>query len=105
MSVVVIEWCALTRRRRPVPRNGCGSCSPVSVSVPDWIQWPAMVVTVIASWFVASSRRPRRQIGFWIFLLSNVLWVLWGVHAHAYALIVLQLCLAVMNVRGEQRNT
>jgi hypothetical protein len=27
------------------------------------------------------------------------------VHAHAYALLVLQLCLAVMNIRGEQRNT
>jgi hypothetical protein len=33
------------------------------------------------------------------------LWVVWAVHAHAYALLVLQLCLAVMNIRGEQRNT
>lgn len=71
----------------------------------DLIQWPAMVVTVTASWFVASSRKERRQIGFWLFLLSNALWVVWAVHAHAYALLVLQLCLAVMNIRGEQRNT
>jgi hypothetical protein len=64
-----------------------------------------MVVTVIASWFVASSQRRRRQIGFWVFLLSNALWTVWGLHAHAYALIALQLCLAVMNIRGELRNT
>lgn len=63
-----------------------------------------MVVTVLASWFVASSHKRRRQIGFWLFLVSNALWVVWAVHAHAYALLVLQLCLAAMNIRGEQRN-
>lgn len=71
----------------------------------DLMQWPAMVVTVIASWFVASARRERRKIGFWVFLLSNVLWGIWGAYAHAYALIVLQVSLAVMNIRGEKRNT
>ena len=70
----------------------------------DLTQKPTMIVTVIAAWFVASSRKERRQSGFWLFLLSNVLWVVWGVHARAYALIVLQLCLAGMNIRGEQRN-
>lgn len=63
-----------------------------------------MVVTVMAAWFVASSRKGRRQIGFWLFLLSNALWIVWAVHARAYALLILQLCLAVMNIRGEQRN-
>jgi hypothetical protein len=71
----------------------------------DLIQWPAMAVTVIASWFVASQQSQRRKIGFWVFLLSNVLWVVWGAYAHAYALIVLQLCLAVMNIRGKEKNT
>jgi hypothetical protein len=64
-----------------------------------------MAVTVIASWFVASRSSGRRKIGFWIFLLSNALWVIWGAYAHAYALIVLQVCLALMNIRGEKRNT
>jgi hypothetical protein len=75
------------------------------MNVLDLTQWPAMIVTVIAAWFVASSRKERRRSGFWLFLLSNVLWVVWGVHARAYALIVLQLCLAGMNIRGELRNT
>jgi hypothetical protein len=70
----------------------------------DVVQWPAMAVTVAASWYVASSEKPRRNIGFWLFLVSNLLWVAWGVYAHAYALIVLQVCLAVMNVRGAAKS-
>jgi hypothetical protein len=64
------------------------------------VQWPAMIVTVLASWYVSSTRKRRRHVGFWLFIASNVLWVVWGVFAHAYALIVLQVCLAAMNVRG-----
>jgi hypothetical protein len=68
------------------------------------IQWPAMFVTVVAAWFVASRSPARRRIGFWLFLASNVLWVVWGFSARAYGLIALQICLALMNLRGEQRN-
>jgi hypothetical protein len=70
----------------------------------DLIQWPAMVVTVAAAWFVASTQTRRRNIGFWLFITSNVLWVIWGVPAHAYALIVLQICLAAMNIRGAKKS-
>ncbi len=42
----------------------------------DLIQWPAMLVTVAAAWYVASR-----------------------------ALVLLQCCLAAMNIRGEQRNS
>ncbi len=70
----------------------------------DLIQWPAMVVTIAAAWLVASLRKHRREIGFWLFLLSNVLWIVWGWHVDAYALIVLQLALAAMNIRGAYKN-
>jgi hypothetical protein len=63
-----------------------------------------MVVTVAAAWYVASSHKGRRLLGFWLFLGSNVLWVVWGVYSHAYALIALQVCLAAMNIRGAKRN-
>ena len=66
----------------------------------DLVQWPAMVVTIVASWLVASSSRRKRNAGFWFFLASNVLWTVWGVHAHAYAVIVLQFALAGLNIRG-----
>jgi hypothetical protein len=68
------------------------------------LQWPAMVVTVTAAWLVASQQKPKRSWGFWIFLLSNVLWIVWGLYDHAYALILLQVCLALMNIRGAVKN-
>lgn len=70
----------------------------------DLIQWPAMVLTVVAAWLVASTTKRRRAFGFWCFLVSNVLWVIWGWHDSAYALIVLQFALAALNVRGALKN-
>jgi hypothetical protein len=70
----------------------------------DLMQWPAMLVTVLAAWYVASRSPARRRLGFWLFVASNVLWIIWGVYARAYALMVLQVCLALMNIRGERRN-
>ena len=66
----------------------------------DLLQWPAMVASVVAAWLVASRQDHRRNWGFWTFLLSNVLWSLWGWHDRAWALIVLQVLLAAMNIRG-----
>jgi hypothetical protein len=68
------------------------------------IQWPAMVVTVAAAWLTASQAKRKREAGFWCFLLSNVLWLIWGLHDHAYALIALQIALAALNVRGVYKN-
>ena len=70
----------------------------------DLLQWPAMVVTVAASWLVGSLNEGRRNAGFWIFLLSNALWVAWGIHDGAMALIALQVALAAMNIRGAMKN-
>jgi hypothetical protein len=69
----------------------------------NWVQWPAMVVTLMASWWVASRNPNRRNVGFWLFLASNVLWVVWGWHAGAHALIALQIGLAAMNIRGAMK--
>ena len=63
-----------------------------------------MVITVIAAWMVASQKKFKRNWGFWLFLLSNVLWILWGWHDRAYALIVLQVGLAFLNIRGAMKN-
>lgn len=73
------------------------------MDLPDWIailQWPAMAASVLAAWLVASGRKRRRNAGFWVFLASNVLWVLWGLHDGAWALIALQVALAALNIRG-----
>jgi hypothetical protein len=70
----------------------------------DLVQWPAMVATIVAAWLVASRSAPKRAVGFWAFLLSNALWVVWGFHDHAYALIALQFALAALNIRGVYKN-
>ena len=68
------------------------------------LQWPAMAITLLASWLVASQDRRRREWGFWCFIASNVLWVAWGWHDHAYALIALQVGLFALNIRGAKKN-
>jgi hypothetical protein len=70
----------------------------------DALQWPAMMLTLLAAWFVASRSERRRRWGFWIYLASNAAWVAWGVPAGAWGVVVLQFCLAAMNVRGARRN-
>lgn len=63
-----------------------------------------MVVTVIAAWLIASQSKGKRKLGFWFFLLSNVLWIIWGWSSGAYALVVLQIALAALNIRGASKN-
>jgi hypothetical protein len=44
------------------------------------------------------------MIGFWCFLLSNALWIIWGWHTRAWAMVILQVILAGMNIRGANKN-
>ena len=76
-------------------------------AIPDWIdlmQWPAMAVTLYAAYLVRTKRDDRRVLGFVMFVLSNVLWIAWGWHDGAWALIALQVGLFAMNVRGIMKN-
>jgi hypothetical protein len=74
------------------------------VDVLHLLQWPAMIVTLLASYLVASKTERRREAGFWWFLASNVLWIVWGLFDGAYALVVLQVGLAAINIRGVTKN-
>lgn len=70
----------------------------------DLLQWPAMALTAAAAYLVASRSAQKRAIGFWCFLASNVLWVVWGLHDRALALVGLQFFLAALNIRGVYKN-
>jgi hypothetical protein len=70
----------------------------------DLLQWPAMVITVTAAWLVASQSAKKRAWGFWVFIASNIAWIAWGLYAHAWALVVLQVSLATLNIRGVRKN-
>ena len=56
-------------------------------------------MTVASAWLVGSQSKLRRRIGFWSFLASNLLWIVWGWHEDAMALIVLQVGLFLLNLR------
>jgi len=76
----------------------------VDERVLEALQWPAMAATLLAAWLVASQSKRKRSLGFWCFILSNVLWAVWGWHDGALALIALQLGLFALNVRGARKN-
>jgi hypothetical protein len=69
-------------------------------AVLDLLQWPAMAASLAAAWLVASNRKDRRNVGFWVFLASNALWTAWGWQDGAWALVALQVALALLNIRG-----
>jgi hypothetical protein len=73
-------------------------------AVLDAVQWPAMAVTLLAAWLVASQSKRRRELGFWIFIASNILWIVWAWHTKSWALIALQVGLFGLNVRGAVKN-
>ena len=70
----------------------------------DLLQWPAMAVTLVAAFLVGARHPKKRILGFWTFILSNILWIVWGVNDEAWALIALQAGLLAMNVRGIFKN-
>jgi hypothetical protein len=71
---------------------------------PDQLQWPAMLVTIIAAWFMASQSKRKREAGFVLCLLANALWIAWGWHTDTYSIVVMQCALAVLNFRGVFKN-
>ena len=77
----------------------------VAMDFLDHLQWPAMAASLIAAWLVASQSKRRRKFGFGWFLASNALWIAWGWHAHAWALIALQIGLVLLNCRSVAKNT
>ena len=70
----------------------------------DFLQWPAMAVSLYAAFMIGSKKAGKRIFGFWMFIVSNIMWIIWGLHDEAWALISLQVALMAMNVRGIFKN-
>ena len=67
------------------------------------IQWPAMVVNILSVWLLTSRSKHKRHAGFVLYLVSNALWVVWGLHVQAFAVLGLQVALATLNFRGVKK--
>ena len=70
----------------------------------SWIQWPAMAVTIAASYWVASDNQRWRCVGSWLFLISNALWTCGPLRKITYAPIILPVGLALIKIRGVDKN-
>jgi hypothetical protein len=70
----------------------------------DLLQWPAFVASLAAAWLVGSPSKRKRFVGFWVFLISNALWIGWGWPQKAWALIALQVGLAALKIRGAMKS-
>ncbi len=66
----------------------------------NWLQWPAMIISVVSTWLIASKSEGYRKVGFFGNLAGNAVWIMWSVGSGAIAVIVLQILLAVTNIRG-----
>lgn len=62
-----------------------------------------MTVNILSVWLLTAETKGKRHLGFMLSLVSNVLWVTWGWHAQAFAVIGLQVALATLNVRGVRK--
>ena len=50
------------------------------------------------------STKVQAELGVLAVLSSNVQWIVWSLKDGAYALIILQICLAFLNIRGAVKN-
>jgi hypothetical protein len=94
---------ARAKRARPAVPRAVKAKAKVKVKATTGIsllQWPAMLASIVAAWLVGSEDKRRRNAGFWVFIASNVLWVVWGWSTQAWALVAMQFALGAMNIRG-----
>jgi hypothetical protein len=67
------------------------------------LQWPAMIVNILSVWLLTSQSKGKRHTGFLLSLVSNLLWIMWGWYAQAFAVLGLQIALATLNIRGVRK--
>jgi hypothetical protein len=105
----VYRSCSLCAAHIEVARVSLGWASiPEMAGVPrPWhvgmlshLQWPAMVLSVLGSWFVADVSPSLRMLGFALFLAANVAWLVWGWHTRAWALVIMQAVFTLTSLRG-----
>jgi len=66
----------------------------------DFLQWPALVLSIVGAYYVASDNARHRLVGFWLFLLSNFAWAFWGIGAMAWAVVISQVLFMFTSCRG-----
>lgn len=69
-----------------------------------WLEWPAMLISLAAAWYMGSKKADKRILAFWMLIVGNLMWIAWGWGEAAWALIALNVGLLGLNVRGILKN-
>jgi hypothetical protein len=65
-----------------------------------YLDWPAMAMALIGSYLVGNTSIISRRRGFIIYLVSNALWITWGVATHNWPLAIMSLAFCYTSGRG-----
>ena len=64
------------------------------------LEWSAAAIALAGAWALGYKAAPVRLLGWSCFLMSNVLFITWGVLIGAVGFTVMQLCFLLTSVRG-----
>ncbi len=66
----------------------------------SFLEWGATLVSLAGAWLTASSSQRSRKLGFGAFLVSNVMWAVWGATMGVWGLVTMQVLFLGTSVRG-----
>ena len=69
-----------------------------------YLEWPAMLITLAAAWWMGSTKPQKRIVAFSMLIVGNLMWIGWGWGDEAWALIALNVGLLALNVRASLKN-
>lgn len=66
----------------------------------DLLQWPGMAFGLLGAPLVASAQAKIRRLGFGVWLVSNVAWIVWSIHSQAWGLLAMQAVFCGTSIQG-----
>ncbi len=67
-------------------------------------QYPALITGIIGAYFVSSTTSKKRYWGFFLWIISDICWALFGLSASGYGLVIMQLIFIFTSSRGMFNN-
>jgi hypothetical protein len=64
------------------------------------LDWPAMATALVGSYLVGNTAVRSRRWGFSLYLVSNLLWITWGLITGTMALTIMSLAFCYTSGRG-----
>lgn len=95
----MIEWCYVLCGASDTNRCKGAAMGIQAVSI---LQWVGCGLAVIGSFLIAL-RGKRPDVGFWLYLISNIVWIVYGDLTHAPGLITMQVVFLLTNALGIYR--